>query len=145
MIRFLEFKLYGDLMKVKYLLMACIILQGYFIFDQGINKAAAATGQYTKEQVHGKQQVCNVCHQSHKMKGVGLIKKTISELCLECHLDSKKPTDHVVDVIPSMDVSGFLLVEGKMTCVSCHDSHKDTFANMLRTEPDKLCAGCHDI
>jgi predicted CXXCH cytochrome family protein len=132
-------------MKIKYLLVVCIFLQGCLISDQGIENAAPATGQYTKEQVHGKQQECNICHQSHRMKDVGLIKKPISELCLECHPDSKKSTDHVVDVFPSMDVSGFLLVEGKMTCVSCHDSHKNTFANMLRTEPGKLCVGCHDM
>ena len=107
--------------------------------------AGIQSKQYTKEQVHGEKQDCSICHIAHRMKGTGLVKKAISDLCLECHPDSKKSTGHVVDVVPSMDVNGFLLVEGKVTCVSCHDSHKNTFTSMLRTESEKLCQGCHDI
>ncbi len=133
----------NEIMKTRYLLFVYILLQGYLIPVQGITEEMPGKGQYTKEQVHGNEQECNVCHVSHKMKGAGLI-KPVSELCIICHPERKKPDiEHVVDVIPAMDVGGLLLIEGKMTCVTCHDSHKNTFANMLRILPEKLCSSCH--
>ena len=130
-------------MKYRYLLIACIFFQGCLIAIPGFAEVATGADQYTKEQVHGSQQECNICHVSHKMGGTGLVKKSVSELCFECHPDSRGSTEHVVDIIPSMKVNGLLLIDGKMVCVTCHDSHKNTFENMLRVPPEKLCLNCH--
>lgn len=130
-------------MKADYHFFVYIFLLGFLIPVQGITEEMSGKGQYTKEQVHGSEQECNICHVSHKMKGAGLI-KPVSELCAICHPERKKPEmEHVVDVVPSMDVSGLPLIEGKMTCVTCHDSHKNTFPSMLRISPEKLCQSCH--
>ena len=123
--------------------MACIFFQGCLITVLCFAAVGAGTGHYTKEQVHGSQQECNICHVSNKMRGTGLIKKTVTELCLECHPERMGSTEHVVNIIPSMNVNGLLLIDGKMNCVTCHDSHKNTIENMLRLPPDKLCLNCH--
>jgi len=108
------------------------------------SEADAGKDSYTGEQVHGSEQICNICHGSHRMEGMGLVKKTDTELCLECHPDRMGSSEHVVDVIPSMqDVGGLPLAEGKMTCVTCHDSHKNTIRKMLRIPPGELCKSCH--
>lgn len=86
---------------------------------------------------------CDLCHRSHAMGGAILLNKPLSDLCLDCHPDRKAPGDHIVDVVPSMDVGGLPLLEGKMTCVTCHDPHEDPFGRMLRADPDKLCRYCH--
>ncbi len=106
-------------------------------------QAVQGNEDHTKDEVHGAQQDCSICHVSHGMKAAGLLKTTVSELCFECHPDRKGSSEHIVDVVPSMDVGEFPLIEGKMTCVTCHDSHKNTYENMLRVEPKYLCQGCH--
>ncbi len=130
-------------MEFRPLLITFFILQVCLVSVPDINISAAETVAYTKEQVHGSKQDCRICHISHRMKGTSLIKKPVSELCLECHPDSKAPSEHVVDVVPSMEVKELLLVKGKMTCVTCHDSHKHTHEYMLRTKPENLCQNCH--
>lgn len=129
-------------MKIRYLIMACIFLI-YLLLVQSFAGTIRDTGDYTKAEVHGIKQDCTICHISHKVKETGLLKEPISELCLACHPDSKGPSEHVVDVVPSMEVEGLLLTEGKMTCVTCHDSHKNTYENMLRISPKDLCQSCH--
>jgi predicted CXXCH cytochrome family protein len=119
------------------------IVMAYIIFFLLLSVNASAKIEYTKEQVHGVNQDCTICHLSHKMKEVGLLKKPFDVLCLECHPERKAETEHAVDIVPEMDVGGLLLTDGKMTCVTCHDSHKNTYRNMLRVPPEDLCQKCH--
>jgi len=130
-------------MAQRCLSIVCVIIQGCILTAQVFAAEETGESHYTKEQVHGSQQECNICHVSHKMGGTGLVRITVTELCLECHPDRMGNTEHVVDVIPAMNVDGLLLIDGKMNCVTCHDSHKTTFENMLRIAPEKICLGCH--
>ena len=100
---------------------------------------------YIKKEAHGDKQDCSICHKSHQMKVTGLLRKPISDLCLECHPTRKAPSEHVVDVVPSMEIKGLPLTDGKMTCVTCHDSHQNIYKGMLRVKPQDLCQSCHKL
>jgi predicted CXXCH cytochrome family protein len=86
---------------------------------------------------------CKICHGSHAMAGQILLNKPIVELCLDCHPDRKAPNEHKVDMKPSMDVEGLPLIESKMTCVTCHDPHKNPHGMLLRAPAKDLCLVCH--
>ncbi len=88
---------------------------------------------------------CGYCHVSGGKEKAGKLKAPLSGLCLECHPDRKSPDEHVVDVVPPMNVAGLpLSADGKMTCVTCHDPHeKSGFPTLLRVEPSDLCFRCH--
>ena len=86
---------------------------------------------------------CAVCHLPEDGRPAGILKKPLSDLCLECHADRQAPNEHKVDIIPSMAVTDLPLMEGKMTCVTCHDPHSATYPQMLRTAPKNLCFRCH--
>lgn len=87
---------------------------------------------------------CGSCHDSHNMPPGGLLGATISELCRGCHA-VKAEAEHLVDVVPTMMVLGLPLdVEGRMTCITCHDPHGKTgIPGMLRDWPEALCQRCH--
>ena len=119
-------------MKRSILAVACMC---FFLVLVGAKYSASEIPEIKKE--------CSICHLSHSMSGAILLNKPLSGLCLDCHADRKSPGDHIVDVVPSMDVRGLPLTEGKMTCVTCHDPHKDPFGRMLRADPEKLCSICH--
>ncbi len=127
---------------MKYLIIVCILLN-YLIPVESFAESANIRGEYTKEQVHGVKQDCLICHVSHDMKGMILLKASITGLCLKCHPDRKTPAEHVVDVVPSMKTGELPITDGKMTCVTCHDSHKYPYEKMLRVNPKDLCQGCH--
>lgn len=86
---------------------------------------------------------CSICHGSHMGGTLVLLKKPLSELCLDCHPDRESPSEHVVDVVPSMEVIGLPLNGGMISCVTCHDPHNDSFGSLLRARPDELCEMCH--
>jgi predicted CXXCH cytochrome family protein len=85
---------------------------------------------------------CGTCHVPYM--GEMLLLEPLSLLCIECHAD-RVEADHVVDVVPSMDVVGLPLdKDGRMTCATCHDPHdRRGIWAMLRDEPKKLCGRCH--
>lgn len=87
---------------------------------------------------------CITCHSSNEpSRNSATLNKPLSGLCLDCHPDRKPGLEHTVDVIPSMSVVTLPLTEGKMTCVTCHDPHKNRYGNMLRIKPKELCLRCH--
>ncbi len=89
---------------------------------------------------------CALCHLPHqKGEGAILLKKPVSELCIDCHGDRKAPAEHKVDITPSMQVEGLPLTAGKITCTTCHDPHKNVNGRMLRAPAKVLCARCHKI
>lgn len=89
------------------------------------------------------KQDCGLCHPSHDGKVTGLLAKPVSELCLGCHQERAGNREHVVDIVPSMAVTGLPLRDGKITCATCHDPHGNRFGSMLRLPAGKLCRACH--
>ncbi len=122
----------------------------------GIPAAAASRNS----QPHDFQTVgCTHCHITVPGQSVMINKRVfrrdISELCLECHEDSKEnQINHRIGIIPSMKVPDDLHLgaRGEMTCITCHMPHlpavdKKTGArsyflrrSMLKRE---LCLACH--
>ncbi len=87
---------------------------------------------------------CSLCHLSQPVKGTPSLKKAVAELCIECHPDRKAPSEHKVDIVPSMKVGKLPLLNGTMTCATCHDPHANTYGKMLRVPAKRLCTQCHD-
>ena len=75
---------------------------------------------------------CLECHDAHKSKHSGLVKKTGAALCYECHDDEVK--DAKVKHSPAE--------EGE--CLECHDPHKSESAGLLKKPGRALCLECHD-
>jgi len=86
---------------------------------------------------------CTTCHVSHGSGGMLVLKEPVAQLCIGCHPDRKGSAEHKVDVAPSMTVPGLPLIEGKVTCITCHDPHSNSNGKMLRIGPEKLCLACH--
>lgn len=87
---------------------------------------------------------CSLCHRQHDGAKPGL-RKGLSALCLDCHQDRVAPAEHKVDIVPTMDVGGLPLTEGRMTCVTCHDPHRNAFGSLLRKKETDLCLSCHPL
>jgi predicted CXXCH cytochrome family protein len=112
---------------------------------KGMSDTLQRNNAYTSEEVHGKSQDCAICHiMNSKNEAVQLI-QPITKLCTSCHPDRKTPSEHIVDIVPSMAVNGLPLMNGNMTCVSCHDSHENRHKAMLRVDPKDLCLLCHNF
>ena len=87
---------------------------------------------------------CTSCHEVHpsnehksKLNIQGksaMLKGMQTELCLSCHTtvaaDFNKPTHH-------------RLLEGIMSCTSCHNPHGTTEQNQLKADTKTLCVSCH--
>ncbi len=86
---------------------------------------------------------CATCHVTEGTKVTAALKKEPSDLCLGCHPDRTAPQEHRVGIAPSLAVTKLPLADGKMTCVSCHDPHKNTYGALLRLPGTELCLTCH--
>jgi predicted CXXCH cytochrome family protein len=86
---------------------------------------------------------CDICHLPPGAYKAGALKKKLSQLCLDCHRDRKAPAEHRVDMVPSMEVKGLPLFEGKVACPTCHDTHGNANGSMLRVPASDLCVICH--
>lgn len=105
---------------------------------------AAETEQPATPGVPEIKMACSACHGSHNTNvPEPLLVKPLSALCLGCHQDRTAPNEHVVDVVPKTKVQGLPLKDGKMTCVTCHDPHKNVNGKMLRLPQKDLCLRCH--
>ncbi len=88
---------------------------------------------------------CSLCHLAQPVtKETPSLKKSVAELCIECHPDRKAPSEHRVDIVPSMKVRKLPLTNAAMTCVTCHDPHANAYGKMLRVPAKSLCMQCHD-
>jgi len=85
---------------------------------------------------------CALCHQDGSAAKEGL-RKPLSQLCIDCHPERTAPAEHKVDVVPAVEVRGLPLTDGKITCVTCHDPHRNTFGSLLRKKQTDLCLSCH--
>jgi predicted CXXCH cytochrome family protein len=88
---------------------------------------------------------CTTCHLDAVPQTGGELKKGLSALCLDCHPDRKAPAEHKVDMVPPMKVKGLPLTDGKMTCATCHDPHRNLHGKLLRMNPRDLCIVCHPL
>ncbi len=86
---------------------------------------------------------CTICHVTENAGNGALLKKKPSELCLDCHPDRVPPGEHKVDIPPSMPVKKLPLTDGKITCITCHDPHKNLYGALLRLPQTELCMVCH--
>lgn len=84
---------------------------------------------------------CATCHRDIT-RGPAL-HKPLSSLCLDCHPDRDASSEHRVDIVPSMPVLRLPLVEGKITCITCHDPHANPYGKLLRAPAKALCSRCH--
>ena len=74
------------------------------------------------------------------------------EVCMAegCHQGSiHKKMSHPINVVVTPSVlrkalkKGLTLIDGKLTCATCHDSHGGNVVFMLRREESKICTICH--
>ena len=86
---------------------------------------------------------CSACHVTEGTKTTAALKKELSGLCLDCHPDRTAPQEHRVGITPSMAVTKLPLTDGKMTCFTCHDPHKNPYGALLRFPETELCLACH--
>lgn len=115
--------------------------------------------------------MCTRCHDPHKSDNPALLRRTVNQLCLECHLRNSDdaPTHDLPAIDLSIDnsmghpyerhpVSGFMdPIRGEeMSCVSCHLAHGGTMPHLLRmgsevpedalnrnSETNDMCHLCH--
>jgi predicted CXXCH cytochrome family protein len=86
---------------------------------------------------------CTICHVTEGAGNGALLKKKPPELCLDCHPDRVPPGEHKVDIVPSAPVKKLPLTDGKITCITCHDPHKNLYGKLLRMPETELCTVCH--
>lgn len=86
---------------------------------------------------------CASCHVIEGTRTTALLVKKPSALCLDCHTDRLAPVEHRVDIAPSMEVKKLPLTDGKMTCFTCHDPHRNPHGALLRMPQAELCLACH--
>jgi len=88
---------------------------------------------------------CYTCHLPAGPNKASALRKKLSDLCLDCHRDRKAPVEHKVDFVPTMEVIGLPLTDGKMTCFTCHDPHMNPHGGLLRMQATDLCLVCHPV
>jgi len=73
---------------------------------------------------------CRLCHSSIPKRGTDFSRIVLNgepeQLCLQCHKINQR-TSHPVDVAPKgpMPLSKFLDKQGRITCLTCHQVHKE--------------------
>ncbi|MBW6520660.1 MAG: cytochrome c3 family protein [Desulfoarculaceae bacterium] len=95
---------------------------------------------------------CLLCHTQEK-GGSGELRPDVTEACASCHPSAKSYQSHPTDLVPKNPLPGdMLLVNGRLTCVSCHDVHarngragKDTFFLRRNVDGKSFCLICHDV
>lgn len=124
-------------MKTTRLLLASLLVCQVFIF-QGCVGAKRELPEIKKD--------CTICHLSRDVtKEAPLLKKPVSDLCIGCHPGRKAPAEHKVDIVPTMKGKQLPLLDGKMTCITCHDPHKNLYGKLIRVPQRDLCIICHPM
>lgn len=86
---------------------------------------------------------CSTCHLPAGTGTSPALKNKLSALCLDCHMDRVAPSEHQVDIVPKMEVKGLPLTDGRITCFTCHDPHRNPHGGLLRKPETELCLSCH--
>jgi predicted CXXCH cytochrome family protein len=88
---------------------------------------------------------CNACHKSHNPPSAENLLTTPQEICVDCHAERITEHEHPVDVpLKKVLKQPLPLVNGEMTCLTCHKHHVSE-KDMLRLPADELCKACHDM
>ncbi len=92
--------------------------------------------QYWPGSQHALAEVsCSDCHKLHRSARQKLEGKEVTELCLSCHPQQR--TEFAL-------FSRHPVLEGQMSCVTCHEVHGSSDERGLRAMDAKsLCARCH--
>ncbi|MCK5516616.1 MAG: hypothetical protein KAI39_07060 [Desulfobulbaceae bacterium] len=94
---------------------------------EGDSSGSANANRSSHKPYAGKK--CNDCHSNDKNENDGLIVPK-QELCLVCH----------VDFVKGQNVHGPVAVGD---CLACHLPHSSNYKSLLREDPDRICATCH--
>ncbi|MCF6280974.1 MAG: cytochrome c3 family protein [Candidatus Polarisedimenticolaceae bacterium] len=107
--------------------------------------ALFGTNTLAEEKGHEACINCHVAADPDKSEGnISLLFPQL-ELCLSCHKDRSGDRDHAVGIEPGPDGTGELpLVNGLISCTTCHDSHIKT-AGLLRLPKATFCLACHKL
>jgi len=99
------------------------------------------------------QKKCEKCHMTggydtNEVNGIHMAGtpelSRLIDACMECHHNIRPGASHPVNVAPGRVIpSEYPLIDGKIGCMSCHDSHGSEFSFRLIKPRDQLCAGCH--
>ncbi len=69
--------------------------------------------------------------------------------CYRCHPKSMLGVSHPVGIELSsvmksnLKLKAVKLIDGKVTCVSCHNPHTSRYPYLLRDKQERLCVSCH--
>ncbi len=101
---------------------------------------------YAEEKGH---EACNHCHidlSPHREAANTALLFSPLELCLSCHNDRNSNRDHALGLEPGPDGMNIdlPLVDGLISCTTCHDSHAKT-AGLLRLPSETFCLACHTL
>lgn len=90
---------------------------------------------------------CLRCHSPHWSSQLAGLVEDPAALCEQCHKVQVGTFahNHPSNVKPSTQSGRELpwLVDGKLTCISCHNPHASPVDGLLRTTPEEGCNGCH--
>jgi len=104
---------------------------------------------------HSKDMNCISCHKIHNSNNKNLVKGNIENSCFNCHkskgMAEKKligeishPYNITIKDKSKLDKS-VKLNNGKLTCTSCHDPHKEgEDGNFLIYDKRSICTKCHN-
>ena len=96
---------------------------------------------------------CIICH-TREQGGADNLRLDVTEACATCHPSQLNYQAHPTDLIPQIHLPGdMLLVEGRFTCVSCHEVHQGKSRSGRRAayylrrnvSGKSFCLICHDV
>lgn len=96
--------------------------------------------------VHNFEGKCQMCHSSVPTPGTPfeeiILKDNVDRLCANCHSINQR-TSHPVNMRPrtSIPLQRYLDQEGRMTCITCHEVHKEENNSFSRRELKGLLRG----
>ncbi len=80
---------------------------------------------------------CMMCHDPHASSRNNLLKRTVPQLCAQCHtLQGYQEGVHPVARHPQQSQD--------LTCADCHNPHGSPYRYFLIHEPETFCNTCHE-
>lgn len=95
---------------------------------------------------------CLLCHTGVR-GGRGDLRPDVTAACAACHPSARNYQAHPTDLVPKIPLPGdMLLVNGRFTCVSCHDVHarngkagREAYFLRRNVSGKSFCLICHDV
>ncbi|MDH5444579.1 MAG: cytochrome c3 family protein [Gammaproteobacteria bacterium] len=88
-------------------------------------------------------ETCKSCHRENQpTEDRAELVHTLPNLCIECHSERADKGEHQINIVPTGGTGPLPLVEGKLSCTTCHDPHS-TQGKQLRISAKTLCLTCH--